>query len=175
MGGADAIGAERNTGPRAATVAIGAAEAFWLALIAALLDCVVESGSYRHKQRLRTSLRIVTARAWMPDNRGIPSTRAAPKESAPVRGAPQTSIVRLSRGDLRRLALKHGLLGGRYGYRPGLHRLWDHSQEVDLQKPVLQARALDLDMVGELEVAFEIPLGNALVDQVALASALRWN
>jgi hypothetical protein len=34
---ADAIGAERNTGPRAArTVAIGAAEAFWLALIAAL-------------------------------------------------------------------------------------------------------------------------------------------
>src|SRR5271169_3032572 len=35
--GADAIGAERNTGPRAArTVAIGSAEAFWLALIAAL-------------------------------------------------------------------------------------------------------------------------------------------
>jgi hypothetical protein len=35
--GADAIGVERNTGSRAArTVAIGAAEAFWLALIAAL-------------------------------------------------------------------------------------------------------------------------------------------
>jgi hypothetical protein len=104
----------------------------------------------------------------MPENRGIPSTRAAPKEGAPVRGAPQTSIVRLLRGDLRRLALKDDLLGGRYGYRPRLHRLWDHSQEVDLQKPVLQARALDLDMVGELEVAFEIPLGNALVEQVAL-------
>ena len=41
-------------------------------------------------------------------------------------------------------------------------------KEIDLQKPVLQARALDLDMVGELEVAFKIPLGNALVDQVAL-------
>ena len=35
--GADAIGVERNTGSRAArTVAIGAAEAFWLALVAAL-------------------------------------------------------------------------------------------------------------------------------------------
>jgi hypothetical protein len=35
--GADAIGAERNTGPRAGkTVAIGSAEAFWLALIGAL-------------------------------------------------------------------------------------------------------------------------------------------
>jgi hypothetical protein len=76
----------------------------------------------------------------------------------------RTSIVRLSRGDLGRLALKD-LLGGRYGNRSGLHRLWDHLQEVDLQKPVLQARALDLDMVGELEAAFNIPLGNALVDQ----------
>src|ERR1700722_8288026 len=74
----------------------------------------------------------------------------------------------LLRCDLRRLALKDDLLGGRYGYRPGLHRLRDHPQEVDLQKPVLQAGALDLDTVGELEVAFEIPLGNALVDQVAL-------
>jgi hypothetical protein len=35
--GADAIGAERNTGSRVArTVAIGSAEALWLALIAAL-------------------------------------------------------------------------------------------------------------------------------------------
>src|SRR5271169_587314 len=88
----------------------------------------------------------------------------APREP----GRSQTSIVKLSRGDLGRLALKGDLLGRRYGYRPGLHRLWNHPQEVDLQKPVLQARALDLDMVCELEVAFEIPLGNALVDQVAL-------
>src|SRR5580704_8971680 len=104
----------------------------------------------------------------MPETRGIPSTPAALKAGTPVRGAPATSIVRLSRGDLGRLALKDDLLGGRYGYRPGLHRLWDHPQEVDLQKPVLQAGALDLNMVGELEVAFEIPLSNALVDQVAL-------
>jgi len=60
--------------------------------------------------------------------------------------------------------VRDGGLGGRYGNRPGLHRLWDHPQEVDLQKPVLQTRARDLDMIGELEVAFEIPLGNALVD-----------
>src|SRR5208282_3309775 len=80
-------------------------------------------------------------------------------------GRSRTSIVRLSRGDLGRLALKD-LFGGRYGNRPGLHRLWDHPQEVDLQKPVLQPRALDLDMVGELEAAFKIPLRNALVDQV---------
>src|SRR5271166_4436419 len=83
-------------------------------------------------------------------------------------GRSQTSIVRLLRGELGRLALKDGLVGGRYGNCPRLHRFWDHPQEVDLQKPILQARALDLDMFGELEVAFEIPLGNALVDQVAL-------
>src|SRR5580658_561948 len=99
----------------------------------------------------------------------IPPSPSNASEGAPAPGAPQTSMVRLSRGDLRRrLALKDDLLGGRYGYRSGLHRLWDHPQEVDLQKPVLQARALDLDMVGELEVAFEIPFGNALVDQVVL-------
>src|ERR1700722_3632614 len=104
----------------------------------------------------------------MPGNRGIPSTPATPKRAPRFPGRPQTSIVRLLRGDLGRLGLKDDLLGGRYGYRPGFHRLWDHPQEVDLQKPVLQAGALDLDMVSELEVAFEIPLRNALVDQVAL-------
>ena len=98
----------------------------------------------------------------------VPETRNHLKQrltKAPRKpGRSQTSIVRLSRGDLGRLRLKYGLLGGRYGNRPGLHCLWDHPQEVDLQKPVFQARALDLDMVGELELAFEIPLGNALVD-----------
>jgi hypothetical protein len=33
---------------------------------------MVESGSYRRKQRLRTAVRIMTVRAWMPENRGIP-------------------------------------------------------------------------------------------------------
>ena len=82
-------------------------------------------------------------------------------------GRSQISIVRPSRGDLDRRALDD-LTGGRNGNRSGLHRLWDHTHEVDLQKPVLQARALDLDMLGELKVAFEIPLGNALVDHFAV-------
>jgi hypothetical protein len=52
--------------------------------------------------------------------------------------------VTISRRDLGGFGLKDDLLGGRYGYRPGLHRLWDHSQEIDLEKPVLQAGTLDL-------------------------------
>src|ERR1700722_4027050 len=104
----------------------------------------------------------------MPGNRGIPSTPATPKRAPRLPGRPQTSIVRLLRGDLGRLGLKDDLLGGRYGYRPGFHRLWDHPQEVDAPEPVLQPGALDLDMGGELEDAFEMPLGNALVDQVPL-------
>src|SRR5271154_6456866 len=104
----------------------------------------------------------------MPGKRVSHPRPATPKRAPRFPGRSLTSIVRLSRGDLRRIALKDDLLGGRYRYRSGFHRLWDHPQEVDLQKPVLQARALDLDMVGELEVAFKIPLGNALVDQVAL-------
>ncbi len=65
------------------------------------------------------------------------STTHTDKTKAPRNpGRSQTSIVRLSRGDLGRPALTDDLLGGRYGNRPGLHRLWDHPQEVDF--PVLQ-------------------------------------
>jgi hypothetical protein len=85
----------------------------------------------------------------------------------PVRGALQTPIAKVSRGDLCRLGLKDKLLGGRYRNCPRHHRLRDHPQEVHLQEPVLQARPCDLDMVGELEAPFKIPFGNALVDQVA--------
>ena len=62
-------------------------------------------------------------------------------------GRSQTSIIRLSRSDFGRPALKEvsghsdctaSIFGGRYGYRPGLHRLRDHPQEVDLLKPVLR-------------------------------------
>ena len=59
--GADAIGAERNTGPRAArTVAIGSAEAFWLALIAALFVswAVSERKSIARFDRLFPGLRV---------------------------------------------------------------------------------------------------------------------
>src|SRR5580693_8209182 len=93
-------------------------------------------------------------------NRHQISTMHTNKRKRPANGdAPKSHLS---------ITISRRLLGGRYGYRPGLHRLWDHSQEIDLEKPVLQAGALDLDMVGELEAAFEIPLGNALVDQVAL-------
>ena len=56
--GADAIGAERNTGPRAArTVAIGSAEAFWLALIAALFVSWAMSPSANQSRGLTGSSR----------------------------------------------------------------------------------------------------------------------
>ena len=57
-------------------------------------------------------------------------------KGVPVRGAPRKlQSPDFSRGDLGRSALKDDVLGGRYGYRPGLHRLWHNRQEVDLQKP----------------------------------------
>jgi hypothetical protein len=98
---------------------------------------------------------------------GASHPRSATPKSAPrFPGRPNFNRQTLTRRSWPP-GLKDDLLGGRYGYRPGFHRLWDHPQEVDLQKPVLQAGAFDLDMVGELKVAFEIPLRNALVDQVA--------
>ena len=55
--GADAIGAERNIRPRAArTVALGSAEAFWLALIAALFVCWAMSPSANQSRGLTGSL-----------------------------------------------------------------------------------------------------------------------
>jgi hypothetical protein len=67
--GADAIGAERNTGPRAArTVAIGAAEAFWLARIAALcvswaMSCGLTGSSRaaRSQERPASSVTVLQA------------------------------------------------------------------------------------------------------------------
>ena len=53
---------------------------------------------------------------------------------------------------------------------PGLHCLWDLAHEVDVQQPVLQARTLDLHMVGELEATFEVPRGDALVEHIPRAS-----
>ena len=93
---------------------------------------------------------------------------ATPDGSAPTNRATQTSIVKLLRGDLRRLSLKDDLLGGRYGNCPGVSSPPGppaRGRSAEARSP---AGALDLDMVGELEVAFEIPLGNTLVDQVAL-------
>src|SRR5271156_3002011 len=79
------------------------------------------------------------------------------------RGAPKWQAVKPSGGDLGRL----DFAGTRDRDRPRLHRLWDLAHEVDVQEPVLQARTLDLHMVGELEAAFEVPRGDALVEHFA--------
>src|SRR5215216_4418471 len=88
---------------------------------------------------------------------------AGQNESAPKPGRSPTSTGQTSGSDLGRLDLQE-LTGARDRNRPGLHRLWDLAHEVDVQKPVLQARALDLNMVGELEATFEVPRGDALVE-----------
>ena len=74
--------------------------------------------------------------------------------------------VRSSGGELGRLDLQD-FAGVRDRDRPGLHCLWDLAHQVDVQEPVLQARTLDLHMVGELEATFEVPRGDALVEYVA--------
>src|SRR5246500_1179077 len=81
------------------------------------------------------------------------------------RGAPKLDPVR-SGGELGRLDLKD-FAGTRDRDRPRLHRLWDLAHQVDVQEPVLQARTLDLYMVGELEATFEVPRGDALVEHLA--------
>jgi hypothetical protein len=85
-------------------------------------------------------------------------------ESAPTPG--RSHPVLSSGSDLGRLDLQDPA-GARNRDRPRLHRLWDLAHEVDVQEPVLQARTLDLDMVGELEATFEVPRGDALVEHVA--------
>src|SRR5580700_526739 len=47
-------------------------------------SCVVESGSYRRKQRLRTAVRIVTVGAWMPENRGPATPKRGPGSRGPL-------------------------------------------------------------------------------------------
>src|SRR5271155_5535331 len=71
-----------------------------------------------------------------------------------------------SGSELGRLDLQDSA-GARDRDRPRLHRLWDLAHEVDVQEPVLQARTLDLHMVGELEAAFEVPRGDALIEHFA--------
>ena len=64
------------------------------------------------------------------------------------------------------LAPGSGPGGARDRDRPGLHGL-ELAHEVDVQEPVRQARALDHDMVGELETTLEGALGDALVEYLA--------
>src|SRR5581483_1897743 len=50
----------------------------------------------------------------------------------------------------------------------GLGGLWDLADEVDMEQAVLQARALHLDMVGELEASLESARRNAAVKHLAV-------
>src|ERR1700719_4475531 len=50
-----------------------------------------------------------------------------------------------------------------------LHGLRHLAHQVDMQKPVVEGRAVDLDMVREAEFALERPRGDALENVVLLA------
>src|SRR5215216_996925 len=97
---------------------------------------------------------------------GATQVSLPPKRKRPKPGRSQTSTGQTSGSDFGWLDLQE-LTGARDRDRPGLHRLWDLAHEFDVQKPVLQARALDLDMVSELEATFEVPRGDALVEHVS--------
>src|SRR5439155_12301321 len=49
-----------------------------------------------------------------------------------------------------------------------LHRLGNLAHEINVQESVLEMRALDLDMVGELEHALEGARGDTLIEGLAL-------
>src|SRR5215216_1050328 len=85
------------------------------------------------------------------------------KRKRPETGALPNFNRQTSSSDLGRLDLQE-LTGARDRNRPGLHRLWDFAHKLDVQKPILQAGALNLDMVGELEATFEVPRRDALVE-----------
>jgi hypothetical protein len=87
-------------------------------------------------------------------------------ESAPKAGRSQNSTGRASGSDLGRLDLQE-LAGACDRDRPRLHGLGNLAHELDVQEPVLQARALDLDIVGELEATLEGSRGDALVEHLA--------
>src|ERR1700732_2176052 len=82
------------------------------------------------------------------------------------RGAPKIQPASASGSDLGRLDLQE-LAGTRDRDRPRLHGLRNLAHELDVQEPVLQARALDLDIVGELEATLEGSRGDALVEHLA--------
>ena len=57
--------------------------------------------------------------------------------------------------------------------RARLHRLGNLADEIDVEEAVLKARALHLDMVGELEAALEGARGDAAIEHfVALGVVL---
>src|SRR5262245_8326261 len=90
-----------------------------------------------------------------------------PKRKAPrmVRGAVVSLRLALGRLGLDNLGL--GLaIADRDLAR--LFRRRDFAHEIDVQQSVLEARALDLHMVGKLEDALEGASGNALIEHFAV-------
>src|SRR4051812_35192938 len=66
---------------------------------------------------------------------------------------------------LRRAAVDRDL-AGLLGFR-------DLADEIDVQEPVLQRRAGNLDAIGKLEAALERPGGDTLIEHFALTLRLR--
>ena len=129
--------------------------------VAALLVSLDQLDRFNNHQRRRT--RPHPAPCCLV--RGGLKTRKRPG----IRGASRThytQLVRISGGDLGRFDLQQ-LAGARDGDRPRFHRLRNLAHEIDVQESVLHDRALDLDMLGELEAALEAPRGNALIQQGA--------
>src|SRR5580704_9816101 len=92
--------------------------------------------------------------------------RAHKRKRPESRGAAKIQPASASGSNLGRLDLQE-LAGTCDGDRPSLHRLRNLAHEVDVEEPVLQARAVDLDIVGELEATLEGSRGNALVEHLA--------
>jgi hypothetical protein len=97
---------------------------------------------------------------------------AGQNESAPKPGRSQTSIRQTPQAatlaGLTSRSLPELAIGIARGFiASGIIASGISRHEVDVQKPILQARALDLDMVGELEATLEGPPGDALVEHVA--------
>ena len=51
---------------------------------------------------------------------------------------------------------------------PRLHGFWDLPDEFDLEQAVVEARALDLDIVGQVELPLEVPGRDSPVQALAL-------
>jgi hypothetical protein len=59
----------------------------------------------------------------------------------------------------------------------GFHQLGNLAHEVNVQKPILQARASDFDIVGQLKAALERTRGDPSVEQLTrllAADCQRW-
>src|SRR5205823_10238524 len=102
--------------------------------------------------------------------RGPTTTNNTINESAPETGA----LPSIEPKGLRSLGFDHLRLTVADRDLARLLRLGNLTHEIDVQESVLEARALDLDVVGELEDALERARRNALIEHlVAVLLVLR--